>query len=133
MVSLGANFGALHYAVSYELLWAQKRLLQDLSSFEIALDALPLHRYCVCMKTIDPIEQLARIVKRCGSKIAAARELEISRNYLNDILEGTRKPGPKGSNGWAKAVAPIANTVTRDQISELPTERDAETMRTSPG
>lgn len=41
----------------------------------------------------DVIKRIRREVERCGSQAAFAKEIGISRAYLNDVLTGNRKPG----------------------------------------
>ena len=39
------------------------------------------------------VERLYRMAERLGSQSALAQELGISPAYLNDVLQGNRKPG----------------------------------------
>ena len=46
--------------------------------------------YTQGMTIVDPRTRLRRLVKRCGTQRAAAVEMEISTNYLSDLINGHR-------------------------------------------
>ncbi len=44
---------------------------------------------------LNPITELRKIVEADGSEYRAAKKLELTRQYVNDLLTGDRQPGPK--------------------------------------
>ncbi len=44
---------------------------------------------------LNPITELRKIVEAEGSEYRAAKKLELTRQYVNDLLTGDRQPGPK--------------------------------------
>ncbi len=43
---------------------------------------------------LDPIAELKKVVSAEGSESKAAKKLELTRQYINDLLKGKRQPGP---------------------------------------
>jgi transcriptional regulator with XRE-family HTH domain len=50
--------------------------------------------YTAAMKNCDPVKILQAFVARQGTQTAAAEALGCSKQYICDVLQGRKEPGP---------------------------------------